>query len=48
MGTKPAPSYADISLAKKIYIQFWKIAEKDMENNQFSLKFMKRFLCKNF
>ena len=31
MGTKLAPSYANIFLARKIDAQFWKIAEKYME-----------------
>ena len=44
MGTKPAPSYANIFLANKIDRQFWKIAEKYMENGQIPLKFMRRFL----
>ena len=37
MGTKPAPSYANIVLANKIDQQFWKIAEKYMENGQIPL-----------
>ena len=44
MGSKPAPSYANIFMAKTIDGQFWKISEKYTENGSIPLKFMKRFL----
>ena len=48
MGTKPAPSYADIFMDRKIDRKIWKIAEKYMVDGQIPIKFMKRFLDEIF
>ena len=44
MGTKPAPPFANIFMAKNIDNKIRKVAEKYMENGEIPLKFMKRFL----
>ena len=44
MGTKPAASYANIFMARKVDKRLFEIAEKYMENGEIPLKFMKRFL----
>ena len=43
MGTKPAPSYADIFMARKVDKRFFEIAEKYMENGEIPLKFLNFF-----
>ena len=43
MGTKPAPSYANNFLARKVNTKFWKIAEKYIENGRIPLNFLKVF-----
>ena len=43
METKPAPSYADIFMARKVDKRFFEIAEKYMENGKIPLKFLKRW-----
>ena len=44
MGTKPAPDYANVFLAKKVDKRFWEIAKKYQENGIIPMKSMKRFL----
>ena len=44
MGTKPAPSYANIFMDKRIDKRIVKIAEKYMINGEIPIKFLKRFL----
>jgi hypothetical protein len=44
MGTKPAPPYANIFMARNIDERLWKIAEKYIVNGEIPMKHMKRFL----
>ena len=44
MGTKQAPSYANIFIANKIDKKYWEITQKYMVNVQIPIHFMKRFL----
>lgn len=44
MGTKPAPSYANISLAKNIDPKIIELAKKYIVNGEMSIKLLKRFL----
>ena len=44
MGTKPAPSYANIFMARTIDQKLWDISSKYMENGTMSLQFMRKFL----
>ena len=44
MGTKPAPPFANIFMARNIDNKIRKVAEKYMENGEIPLRFMKRFL----
>ncbi len=44
MGTKPAPSYADIFMAMKIDKKMWELAEKFKTEGEVPIKFLKRFL----
>ena len=44
MGTKPAPPYANIFMARNIDEKLWKIAEKYIVNGEIPMKHMKRFL----
>ena len=44
MGTKPAPPYANIFMARKIYKAILQVCEKYIENGDIPIKFMKRFL----
>ena len=44
MGSKPAPPYANIFLARKIDKQIWDIAMKLSQNSNDKLLFLKRFL----
>ena len=44
MGSRPAPPYANLFMAKNIDEQIRKIAEKYQENGEIPLKSMKRFL----
>ena len=43
MGTKPAPDYANVFMAKKVDNKFWEIAEKYMENGRIPIQFLKLF-----
>ena len=43
MGTKPAPPFSNIFLAKNIDNKIRKVAEKYIQNGEIPLKFMKRF-----
>ena len=44
MGARPAPSYANIFMDKKIDRKLWKTAQKLLQSEETPLKFMKRFL----
>ena len=44
MGSKPAPSYANNFMARRIDNQILEIAEKYIEGGQIPIRFMKRFL----
>jgi hypothetical protein len=44
MGSKPAPSYANIFMDAKVDKKIWEITGKYLENGTIPLKFMKRFL----
>ena len=44
MGSKPAPSYANIHMANKIDPKFWEIAAKYTVNDVIPIKLLKRFL----
>ena len=44
MGCKPAPSYANVFMARKIDVQVRKFLEKCQENRRIPMKYMKSFL----
>ena len=44
MGTKPAPPYANVFMARKIDFKILEILQKYQENGVISKKYMKRFL----
>ena len=44
MGSKPAPSYANIHMAKKIDPKFWEIATKCTAGGEIPIKLLKHFL----
>ena len=44
MGSKPAPPYANIFMARKVDSKIKEIARKYMENGNIAIRFLKRFL----